>query len=63
MYKLKGWSYLEPSRASRIKDRQLISQILGLKEKKAYAGRNQRALRKDPTVSAVTDHESHQYLN
>eukprot|EP00983_Pelagomonas_calceolata_P067680 1149570-Pelagomonas_calceolata.AAC.1 len=33
------------------------------KEKKAYAGRNQRALRKDPTVSAVTNHESHQYLN
>eukprot|EP00983_Pelagomonas_calceolata_P131469 1161779-Pelagomonas_calceolata.AAC.8 len=31
--------------------------------KKAYAGRNQRALRKDPTVSAVTDHKSHQYLN
>eukprot|EP00983_Pelagomonas_calceolata_P028231 883904-Pelagomonas_calceolata.AAC.1 len=28
--------------------------------KKAYAGRNQRALRKDPAVSAVTDHESHQ---
>eukprot|EP00983_Pelagomonas_calceolata_P100864 1158622-Pelagomonas_calceolata.AAC.4 len=34
-----------------------------LKKKKADAGRNQRALRKDPTVSAVTDHESHQYLN
>eukprot|EP00983_Pelagomonas_calceolata_P041041 1137874-Pelagomonas_calceolata.AAC.1 len=31
--------------------------------KKVYAGCNQRALRKDPTVSAVTDHESHQYLN
>eukprot|EP00983_Pelagomonas_calceolata_P052916 1143068-Pelagomonas_calceolata.AAC.2 len=33
-----------------------------LERKKAYAGRNQRALRKDHAVSAVTDHESHQYL-
>eukprot|EP00983_Pelagomonas_calceolata_P098461 1158354-Pelagomonas_calceolata.AAC.1 len=36
---------------------------LTAERKKAYAGRNQRALRKDHTVSAVTDHESHQYLN
>eukprot|EP00983_Pelagomonas_calceolata_P071609 1151325-Pelagomonas_calceolata.AAC.2 len=34
-----------------------------IERKKAYAGRNQCALRKDPTFSAVTDHESHQYLN